>query len=714
MSALIPGALTVTIPPAVLVGVLTGFGRMSSDSESVAFRAAGLTTGAILRPVLFLGFLAWTLNFVLAVWIAPAGVSRLNDMRREIEAEQGILQLQARVFNDDWDGRVLHVEDISPDGRQLRGVLLADLTTPNETQIILAESAQIIGDGRSERFEIMLSNGTTYAVSGLTPEDYTWSRFPSRWFPLPLNTSASTEGTDSGEDDPLQRPTSELWAGVRNQTASYVDQVEFHRRLALPFACLAFALIGFPLGLSTHRGGRSMGLVISAFLMLVYYMLFFGGTQIAANAQMSPFIGTWGANLGFAILGIILLIRAERERRNRVLDLFLNSGEWIRRKLRTVTPEDPRRWTYALTHSPTWFRTLDLYVLKAFWFFFALILTVFISLFIVVTLFELLPDIVKNNVGIAVVGGYFLYLLPQIFYWVSPVTVLVAVLVSLGTLTKANETLAVKAGAISLYRMAVPLLLMAALLSANTYALQDFVLPHTNRQQDSFRNTIKGRTQQSYQDPLRQWMAGSNNRKYNYSYFDPDADVFYDLAAYSLNPSTFSLERWTFARRATWAAGAWNLEDGWTRSVEPDGQDHYEPFETLVYTEMTEPPDYFKKEVRLASQMNYRELKGYIDDLQISGFDVSRLTVDLYRKLSWPFMTVIMAIIAIPFSFTTGRRGAFYGIGISIIIGISYWGAFEIFHKLGGISQLSPVIAAWFPNLIFGLSGFWLLLKVRT
>ncbi len=95
-------------------------------------------------------------------------------------------------------------------------------------------------------------------------------------------------------------------------------------------------------------------------------------------------------------------------------------------------------------------------------------------------------------------------------------------------------------------------------------------------------------------------------------------------------------------------------------------------------------------------------------------FDVSGLTVDLYRKLSFPLVSIIMVIIAIPFSFATGRRGSFYGIGISIVIGISYWAAFELFDKLGGINQLSPLIAAWFPNLIFGLSGFWLLLRVRT
>ena len=129
---------------------------------------------------------------------------------------------------------------------------------------------------------------------------------------------------------------------------------------------------------------------------------------------------------------------------------------------------------------------------------------------------------------------------------------------------------------------------------------------------------------------------------------------------------------------------------------------------------MEDGPDYFKKEVRTASQMSYSELRLYIDDLAQSGFNTSRLSVDLHRKLSFPFVSLIMAIIAVPFSFTTGRKGAFYGIGISIVIGISYWAAFEFFDTLGGINRLSPLIAAWFPNVIFGLSGIWMLLKVRT
>ena len=116
----------------------------------------------------------------------------------------------------------------------------------------------------------------------------------------------------------------------------------------------------------------------------------------------------------------------------------------------------------------------------------------------------------------------------------------------------------------------------------------------------------------------------------------------------------------------------------------------------------------------MADQMTYAELKRYVEDLRQSGFDVSALTVDLHRKLAFPLVSFIMAIIGIPFSFKTGKRGPFYGIGLCVAVGIFYWATFELFDKLGGINQLSPMIAAWFPNLIFGVGGMWMMLRVKT
>src|SRR5207244_11282704 len=109
------------------------------------------------------------------------------------------------------------------------------------------------------------------------------------------------------------------WNDMQKGTATYEERVEFHRRLALPFACIVFTLAGLPLGVSTTRGSKSMGLVLSLILMLVYYLAFVGGTRIAGNAQFSPFLGAWLPHAAFAVLGIALLARADREFENQLL-----------------------------------------------------------------------------------------------------------------------------------------------------------------------------------------------------------------------------------------------------------------------------------------------------------------------------------------------------------------------------------------------------------
>jgi LPS export ABC transporter permease LptG len=293
-----------------------------------------------------------------------------------------------------------------------------------------------------------------------------------------------------------------------------------------------------------------------------------------------------------------------------------------------------------------------------------------------------------------------------------------AILISLGALTKTNEILAVKAGAVSLYRLSIPLLMTALFLSGGVYLMQEFVLPYSNQKQNEYHDIIKGRAPQTYRDPERKWMVGSHDdRLYHYSFFDSSRNAFGDIEIFEFERSTFELRQWIFAKHGTWGDGAWTFEDGWIRRLPADHSLSREP-EVMAFSRQefrdVESPEYFKKEVRTAEQLNYSELKDYIRDLKQSGFDVTNLTLDLYRKVSFPLVSAIMAIIGIPFSFKTGKRGAFYGIGFCVIIGIVYWTTFELFERLGGINRLSPFIAAWFPNLIFGVSGTWMMLRVKT
>ena len=129
---------------------------------------------------------------------------------------------------------------------------------------------------------------------------------------------------------------------------------------------------------------------------------------------------------------------------------------------------------------------------------------------------------------------------------------------------------------------------------------------------------------------------------------------------------------------------------------------------------MNEPPSYFKKEVKQYSEMNYEELRHYIRDLQQSGFDVVRLRVQLHKKFSFPLITLVMAVLAVPFSLSAARKGAITGVAVAVGIAVVYTVVSRLFEAMGNISQLPPVLAAWSPDLIFALVGAYLILKIPT
>ncbi|PYV08939.1 MAG: LPS export ABC transporter permease LptF, partial [Acidobacteria bacterium] len=297
-----------------------------------------------------------------------------------------------------------------------------------------------------------------------------------------------------------------------------------------------------------------------------------------------------------------------------------------------------------------------------------------------------------------------------------PLSILVATLVNFSLLTKTNQVTAFKSVGISLYRISLPVLLAAAILSGGLFILGDGYLPQTNQRQDALRNQIKGRPAQTYYRPDRQWIFGLSDRIYNYRFFDPDRNVFAKLSVFELDPRTFRMTRRIYAARARWDAPihGWVLENGWVRDLEGDRVTSFLHFSVATFKELAEEPSYFKKELKPSDQMSAIELKRYIDELSQSGFDVVRLSVQLYRKFAVPLIAFVVALIGIPFSFTAGRKGALFGLALGIGIAIAYLAVSSLFEAMGNLSQLPPPVAAWSPDILFGLGGVYLLLRVET
>ena len=133
-----------------------------------------------------------------------------------------------------------------------------------------------------------------------------------------------------------------------------------------------------------------------------------------------------------------------------------------------------------------------------------------------------------------------------------------------------------------------------------------------------------------------------------------------------------------------------------------------------AFPDLEEEPSYFLKEERQYQQMNWSELSAYILDLTQSGFDTVRLQVQWHKKLAFPFFALSMAILAIPFSISSGHRSSLSPVAFGIGLAIAYYALNSLFEQLGRASQLSPAIAAWAPSMIFAFSGAYLILRIRS
>jgi lipopolysaccharide export LptBFGC system permease protein LptF len=140
--------------------------------------------------------------------------------------------------------------------------------------------------------------------------------------------------------------------------------------------------------------------------------------------------------------------------------------------------------------------------------------------------------------------------------------------------------------------------------------------------------------------------------------------------------------------------------------------DHLPPVTSLP--ELTEPPSYFNREVRQAFQMSWRELSAYIDGLHRAGFDVANLTVQWHVKLAFPLMAPVSMLLAIPFAFMVGTRGAVSGVALGVFIGIVYWVMARLLEAMGGLGQLPPFLAGWSPDIVFFFLGMNFFFKMPT
>ncbi len=735
---IVPPTSPFTIPVGVLVGVLIGLSRMSGDNEITALRATGSPAWRVVGPVLTFGFLGFLLTAASTTWLTPWSLRLSTRLMNKALAAQVTAEIQPRVFEEGFPNTILYVGDvIAGPTVKWRKIFMADLRSADqrstgarersdEPRILLGEEALAVSDVKNNRIQLAMKNGSTYEI-GKDPAQDATSFAPTS----DMGLQAKEPNEYRRSNNFVEMDTIPLWKWIQSHARKEtVDaRLEFHQRIALPFACLLLALVGVPLGVSRRKSGKSAAFVVTVLLAFLYYTTMISLQQMARRGGLAVEVAAWGPNFLFIILATVLLTRLERPGDHDLVGniQILIDRIWVRWR---GTKDQLSKRTAAQAFESGFYRVvkvpgvsllstiMDAYVLRTFLFYFVLLLVSFVMMTEVFTFFELLGDIIRNNIETSKTTSYLIFLSPQLIYQTTPVSVLVGVLVTFGILSKSNEVTAFKACGVSVHRLSMSILLMSLVLSASLFAFDYYYVPEANRKQDALRSEIKGKAPQTYVQPDRKFIFGEGCRIFYYKFLDPVQKVMVNPRVYELDCNTFSMTRMIAAERARWEPNLrrWVFQSGYKRDYNGIRMAKYDPFldSTATFPELTETPDYFLQELIQDKQMNFHQLWNYIQTLQQSGLDTTRLQVQYHKKFAVPLFAFIMALLSVPFAFMTGNRGAMAGVGVSLGIAIAYWTVSSVFEQVGNVGQLPPALAAWSPDALFSLIGAWLLARLRT
>jgi LPS export ABC transporter permease LptG/LPS export ABC transporter permease LptF len=752
----LPELLILVIPMSTILGVLIAFGRLSADHEVTAMQGAGVGVRSLFGPVLVHGLLLGSLSFAIYAVVVPDTGYKLRILKSQILVAGGMgTNLTPRVFYSDIPGYVLFVSEIRAGAEgKLEGVFIhQDRVEGDWSQSCLAQSGDLREHRKEDGTPLLLADLENCVCSRYRtdrPEHYQIVHYGKNR--ILIEPPAYFKALSEPPERALQNlHFTGLFQALRDAEASkespvrplriQAAKIEIHQRIALPFACVLFAILGMPLGLTFARSGKGAGFALSTAVVLVYWIIFPTVRDQASSGRVSPFIGVWAANLVVAALAIwaYLSLRPRASDESPVWRAGLRLVAAIKAvasrlpgAARSLAPssetEDdaPRpsgdaAWTEGAV-SRRIVRLVDRHVALQYLRVLAYALLSAYAIFAVVELKGLLDDALRFHKPGSLVLDYFKYFAPGKLGLILPVSCLVAAVVAFTVLGRAGELTALKASGISMRRATVPVLALTLLFCVASFFVEDRLAPITNQKAREVRDRLQGKPPRTYGMPAGgRWTFGTSGRLYNYRLYDPDRKVFQGLSVFTLDRDAPRIVEHRFAALAKWNGTAWVLEKGWRRTFGADNSVvAFESGKSSELAALDAPENFDRREETftiggdLAEQLSITELNDQIGTLENSGYDTTRLRVAFQSKMSQPLTPLVMVLLGLPFAFQIGRRGSLYGIGVALLLVIVYWATYAVFNALGYETVLPPLLAAWAPNVLFGFVGAYLLLYVRT
>src|SRR5215470_13750399 len=723
--SIIPSIAVITLPVSLLLGAVIACSRSSSDNEMTAWQSLGISQRAIASPFLAIGLAGTMITCYLSAYVAPTALRTQKWLISQIILQEANTRIKPHTFITNFPNLLLYVQNVDPHTHDWRGVFLLQNEPGGISSLFTAERGQFrIESGQSLSLEAQLFNGVSLRYQGQTdsPSSQSTALFAKLIVKLVDSLKpADDEAKDSVSSKLIQmslQELSEVAADAKTDRERRQAVAETHKRFAFPFACLTLTAMTFVLAIQGRRFSTRPRTVIAVlFMAMGFYLLLVMGHNLSVSGAVPVWLGVWFSNIVYGAV-VLKSLASSRPPWPGALSFIKSTGATGAgggpRSARTLASENqPAAPKLARGVRVISLNLINYLLISEIVKYFALAVSALVVTSLIFTLFDLIPSIVKSRTPLPYAASYLVYFAPQLFYTLAPFALLVALLMSFNILSRSNQLVIIAGAGQNRSRTINAILVAAGVLSLSLWALSNYVLPHTNREQDARYNKIKGRLVEQTTIALgRNWVFDKNDAIYGYQRVDPDNSIV-NASIYRLDNASGALRSATHFDRATKVnSSTWKADSGWVETVNPNSTIERKAIQSQPEViNISEGIDLFKRMTNESIKMSAGQLHDHIAQLKDLGVSTLELQIDLRRRLSFPVSCLVLAILAIPFITVkqARRAGPLVSVSLSVSIGLVFELLTRLFEAVGKQNYLPVGMAVWGPHILFGAVGLYLI-----
>jgi lipopolysaccharide export system permease protein len=338
-----------------------------------------------------------------------------------------------------------------------------------------------------------------------------------------------------------------------------------------------------------------------------------------------------------------------------------------------------------------------------------------VGMFVVIDGFERLDEFVIGDSNISDFLTYYLLKIPFILSYMAPQAILIATVITLATLSRNNEFTAMKACGIGVTGLTLPIISFSVFLAVGLMLCNEFITPVTSQKMNYLlKIKVRGSVDQSKQVRDRLWIRSADGSIWNINYYDPAKFLMKGVSLYTFDPNRPNIRLRIDAESASWNGKQWEFFNGYMRFFKSGGTELIKRFQKEIFPVLEKPAD-FKKLQKRPEEMSARYMYKTIQRQEREGLDTTRAWIDFHQKLSYPFISVVLALIGIPLSIRSSRKGGLlFCVWVSLVTGFVFSFFYAMGISFGHKGVFSPVLAAWGPCLLFISLGFYMLLTMDS